>query len=178
MEPAAPKLSATGPVRSKTKRAVGGVGAVGVGSSSARKSAGGASGGDGSAAGDGGDRGDDDAAREQDRFLPVANMSRIMRRVLPPGGKVAKEAKDAVQEAVSEFISFITSEASDKCMTEKRKTINGDDVLWAMGTLGFADYVEPLRLYLARYRDTRGDVAMAVEVVQPTKATHSKGGRK
>jgi nuclear transcription Y subunit beta len=181
MEPvAAPKLSATGPVRSKSKRAVGGVGAVGVGSSGTRKSAGGASGGDGGAArdGDGGDRGDDDAAREQDRFLPVANMSRIMRRVLPPGGKVAKEAKDAVQEAVSEFISFITSEASDKCMTEKRKTINGDDVLWAMGTLGFADYVEPLRLYLSRYRDTRGDVAMAVEVAQPTKASHSKGGRK
>ncbi|KAF3955604.1 hypothetical protein CMV_019187, partial [Castanea mollissima] len=34
------------------------------------------------------------------------------------------------QECVSEFISFITSEASDKCQREKRKTINGDDLLW------------------------------------------------
>ena len=29
---------------------------------------------------------------------------------------------------MSEFISFITSEASDKCQREKRKTINGDDL--------------------------------------------------
>lgn len=37
------------------------------------------------------------------------------------------------------------SRASDKCQREKRKTINGDDLLWAMTTLGFDAYVEPLR---------------------------------
>ena len=72
--------------------------------------------------------------REQDRFLPIANISRILKRALPASAKVSKEAKEAVQESVSEFISFITSEASDKCQQEKRKTINGDDLLWAMGT--------------------------------------------
>ena len=66
-------------------------------------------------------------------------------------------AKEALQESVSEFISFITSEASDKCVKEKRKTINGDDVLWAMGTLGFEHYVEPLRVFLFRYREARQD---------------------
>lgn len=91
--------------------------------------------------------------REQDRFLPIANISRIMKRGLPPSAKVSKEAKETIQEAVSEFISFITSEASDKCQQEKRKTINGDDLLWAMGTLGFENYIEPLRIYLAKYRE-------------------------
>ena len=43
--------------------------------------------------------------------------------------------------------------ASDKCQREKRKTINGDDLLWAMGTLGFEEYVEPLNLYLHKYRE-------------------------
>ncbi|CAN6715272.1 unnamed protein product [Malus baccata var. baccata] len=43
--------------------------------------------------------------------------------------------------------------ASDKCQKEKRKTINGDDLLWAMATLGLEDYIEPLRIYLARYRE-------------------------
>lgn len=43
--------------------------------------------------------------------------------------------------------------ASDKCQKEKRKTINGDDLLWAMATLGFEDYIEPLKVYLARYRE-------------------------
>ncbi|KAL1815970.1 hypothetical protein ACET3Z_018544 [Daucus carota] len=91
--------------------------------------------------------------REQDRFLPIANISRIMKKGLPANGKIAKDAKETVQECVSEFISFITSEASDKCQREKRKTINGDDLLWAMATLGFEDYIEPLKVYLARYRE-------------------------
>jgi nuclear transcription Y subunit beta len=44
--------------------------------------------------------------------------------------------------------------ASDKCLKEKRKTINGDDLLAAMTTLGFDEYIEPLKLYLAKYRES------------------------
>lgn len=76
-----------------------------------------------------------------------------MKNALPPDAKIGKDSKEAVQEAVSEFISFVTSEASDKCMQEKRKTINGDDLLWAMSTLGFDKYVEPLKIYLSKYRE-------------------------
>lgn len=176
------------------------------------------------------------SVREQDRFLPIANISRIMKKALPPNAKIAKDAKETVQECVSEFISFITSEcdpaplagfctvavlpracagrprcvlastaqrggcgknhrahalhaltppnehtnlvlrclqthmfalcdrASDKCQREKRKTINGDDLLWAMSTLGFEEYVEPLKVYLAKFREVRlpwGMTAMA-----------------
>lgn len=94
----------------------------------------------------------------QDRYLPIANIARIMKNTLPENAKIAKDSKETVQECVSEFISFITSEASDKCLQEKRKTINGDDLLWAMSTLGFDKYVEPLKLYLNKYREAvRGD---------------------
>lgn len=58
-----------------------------------------------------------------------------------------------MQECVSEFISFITSEASDRCHMEKRKTINGEDILFAMSSLGFDNYVEPLKIYLQKYRE-------------------------
>ncbi|KAL6657621.1 hypothetical protein ACP70R_005401 [Stipagrostis hirtigluma subsp. patula] len=95
--------------------------------------------------------------REQDRFLPIANVSRIMKKALPANAKISKDAKETVQECVSEFISFITGEASDKCQREKRKTINGDDLLWAMTTLGFEDYVEPLKLYLHKFRELEGE---------------------
>ncbi|KAL1532795.1 Nuclear transcription factor Y subunit B-10 [Salvia divinorum] len=105
----------------------------------------------------GGDLSPKSSVREQDRFLPIANIGRIMKKGLPPNGKIAKDAKDTVQECVSEFISFVTSEASDKCQKEKRKTINGDDLLWAMATLGFEDYITPLKVYLARYRELEGD---------------------
>ncbi|NWW35024.1 NFYB factor, partial [Panurus biarmicus] len=63
------------------------------------------------------------------------------------------DAKECVQECVSEFISFITSEASERCHQEKRKTINGEDILFAMSTLGFDSYVEPLKLYLQKFRE-------------------------
>ncbi|CAK9294626.1 unnamed protein product [Gordionus sp. m RMFG-2023] len=92
--------------------------------------------------------------REQDRFLPIANIARIMKKSIPPSGKIAKDAKECIQECVSEFLSFITSEASDKCQLERRKTINGDDIIYAMGVLGFDPYIEPLKLYLSKYRDS------------------------
>lgn len=87
-----------------------------------------------------------------DPDLPIANISRIMKRSLPENAKIAKDAKECVQDCVSELISFITSEASDKCAAEKRKTINGDDILYAMRVLGFDNYEEVLRVYLSRYR--------------------------
>ena len=49
-------------------------------------------------------------AREFDRLLPIANISRIMKTALPENAKVAKDAKECIQECVSEFIAFITSE--------------------------------------------------------------------
>ncbi len=103
-------------------------------------------------------------------FAPVA---RIMKTALPENAKIAKEAKECMQECVSEFISFITSEgmstspsrlfdnclpkcrcaASEKCQQEKRKTVNGEDILFAMTSLGFENYAEALKIYLAKYRE-------------------------
>ncbi|CAI0428818.1 unnamed protein product [Linum tenue] len=80
-----------------------------------------------------------------------------MKKSLPANAKISKEAKETVQECVSEFISFVTGEASDKCQREKRKTVNGDDLLWAMTTLGFESYVGPLKVYLGKYRETEED---------------------
>lgn len=37
-------------------------------------------------------------------------VARIMKLALPENAKIAKEAKECMQECVSEFISFITSE--------------------------------------------------------------------
>lgn len=52
--------------------------------------------------------------------------------------------------------------ASDKCKSEKRKTINGDDLLYAMNALGFEKYVEPLRLFLSKYREVMGWLSPSV----------------
>ncbi|SGZ53768.1 CIC11C00000002367 [Sungouiella intermedia] len=91
--------------------------------------------------------------KEQDRYLPIANVARVMKLALPQQAKLSKESKECVQECVSEFISFITSQAIDRCTLEKRKTLNGEDILWAMFTLGFEHYAETLKIYLAKYRE-------------------------
>ena len=48
-------------------------------------------------------------------FAPVA---RIMKTALPENAKIAKEAKECMQECVSEFISFITSEGTSGRITK------------------------------------------------------------
>ena len=95
--------------------------------------------------------------KEQDRILPAANIGRIMKRMLPSDVKINKDTKDFVATCVSEFISFITSEAADKCLQEKRKTLNGEDIVWALHNMGMGEYVEPLRVYLTKYRESRAD---------------------
>ena len=92
---------------------------------------------------------------EYDRFLPVANIGRIIKTNLPKEVKLSKEAKETFQECVSEFISFITSEATDKCNQEKRKTINGEDIIFALSNLGFEHYNNILKTYLEKYREAQ-----------------------
>jgi hypothetical protein len=55
---------------------------------------------------------------------------------------------------VSEFIGFITSEASDRLLEEKRKTITGEDLIEAMRALGFEQYLAFLQNYLKKYRNS------------------------
>ncbi|KAF4393727.1 hypothetical protein G4B88_007713 [Cannabis sativa] len=82
---------------------------------------------------------------QDQRLLPIANVGRMMKQILPPNAKISKEAKETMQECVSEFVSFVTGEASEKCRRERRKTVNGDDVCWALAALGFDEYAGPLK---------------------------------
>ncbi|KAG0353017.1 Nuclear transcription factor Y subunit B-3 [Podila minutissima] len=93
-------------------------------------------------------------SKDQDRLLPIANVARIMKKSLPENAKISKDAKEVVQGCVSEFITFITSEAGQRCQQENRKTVNGDDILFAMKALGFENYATVLQEYLNKYRDS------------------------
>ncbi|KAK3199392.1 hypothetical protein Dsin_022807 [Dipteronia sinensis] len=96
---------------------------------------------------------------EQERQLPIANVGRIMKQILPPSAKISKEAKQTMQECATEFISFVTGEASDKCHKENRKTVNGDDICWALSALGFDNYAEAIVRYLHKYREAEREKA-------------------
>ena len=97
-----------------------------------------------------------------------ALVAQIMKMAL---AKIAKEAKECMQECVSEFIPFITSEgrlrckledklfgiadcliiASEKCHQEKRKTVNGEDI---------ENYANALKIFLSKYREVLEDQYM------------------
>uniref|UniRef100_A0A8C6U239 Nuclear transcription factor Y, beta a n=1 Tax=Neogobius melanostomus TaxID=47308 RepID=A0A8C6U239_9GOBI len=64
--------------------------------------------------------------REQDIYLPIANVARIMKNAVPQTGKIAKDAKECVQECVSEFISFITSEPLKLYLQKFREAMKGE----------------------------------------------------
>lgn len=84
--------------------------------------------------------------------LPISNISRLMKKALPKQAKISSASKELIQSCCIEFISFLTSEANEKCLLEKRKTINGDDILYAMKTLGFEEFEIVCRIWLSRYR--------------------------
>merc|ERR1712166_1523797 len=88
-----------------------------------------------------------------ERFLPIANINRIMKEALPKDTKISKEARECVQECVSEFIAFITCEACEITNIEKRKTINGEDILKAMTDLNFESYLSNLEYYNKKYKE-------------------------
>jgi hypothetical protein len=52
--------------------------------------------------------------------------------------------------------------ASEKCQQEKRKTVNGEDILFAMTSLGFENYAEALKIYLSKYREVWFAVSASV----------------
>jgi histone H3/H4 len=89
---------------------------------------------------------------EQDKLLPIANVARIMRAAVPKNAKISKEAKECMQDCVTEFVSFITSEAVDISQAQKLKTVGGEHILDAMTKLGFENYSEALQVHLAKYR--------------------------
>ncbi|XP_075082928.1 nuclear transcription factor Y subunit B-4-like [Nicotiana tabacum] len=93
------------------------------------------------------------AKREQDLHLPIANVTRIIRRILPQHAKVSDDAKEAIQELVSEFINHITNIANERCHREQRRTVTAEDVIWAMNKIGLTNYVGPLTLYLQKHRE-------------------------
>lgn len=90
--------------------------------------------------------------RPQDRLVPLANVARIMKEMIPDSAKISKDAKHCMQEIASEFISFVTSEASDRCALERRKTVTAEDILASLEALGFDNYATLLNVYFQKLK--------------------------
>ena len=88
------------------------------------------------------------AQGRRERLLPLSNLGRIMKRVLPHDAKVSKGSKEAMQEMAGEFICFVTSEANDLCKEDPqpgKKTLHGAHITGACANLDLAELVAPIR---------------------------------
>uniref|UniRef100_A0A453PGF9 Transcription factor CBF/NF-Y/archaeal histone domain-containing protein n=2 Tax=Aegilops tauschii subsp. strangulata TaxID=200361 RepID=A0A453PGF9_AEGTS len=104
----------------------------------------------------GGQRGEGDGenpAAEGGSALPMANVVRLMRRVLPSNVKIAETAKQLTHDCAVEFVGFVGGEASERARSEHRRTVAPEDFTWSCQSLGFDSYVQPMETYLRGYRE-------------------------
>lgn len=74
-------------------------------------------------------------------FLP-ATMTKIIKEMLPPDVRVARDAQDLLIECCVEFINLVSSESNEVCNREDKRTIAPEHVLKALEVLGFGEYIE------------------------------------
>ncbi|CAJ2642061.1 unnamed protein product [Trifolium pratense] len=82
------------------------------------------------------------AKSKEDASLPKATMTKIIKEMLPPDVRVARDTQDLLIECCVEFINLVSSESNEVCNREERRTIAPEHVLKALGVLGFGDYIE------------------------------------
>ncbi|XP_058782184.1 nuclear transcription factor Y subunit B-9-like [Vicia villosa] len=107
--------------------------------------------------------------RPEQNSLPLKNVTKIMRKGLPPHIKISDGAKEMAEQSASKFISMITKKATERCIRESRKILGAEDLLWAMMSLGYHNYFKSLSLYLERYRYSNGTRPMQLvcEIPKP-----------
>ncbi|CAL5374382.1 unnamed protein product [Camellia sinensis] len=79
---------------------------------------------------------------KEDASLPKATMTKIIKEMLPPDVRVARDAQDLLIECCVEFINLISSESNEVCSREEKRTIAPEHVLKALKVLGFGEYIE------------------------------------
>lgn len=74
---------------------------------------------------------------KEDASLPKATMTKIIKEMLPPDVRVARDAQDLLIECCVEFINLISSESNEVCSREEKRTIAPEHVLKALEVCSF-----------------------------------------
>ncbi|CAG0900852.1 unnamed protein product [Darwinula stevensoni] len=92
------------------------------------------------------------AEQPEDLNLPASVVNKIIKESLPDGVIVSKDAKIAVGRAASVFVLYAATSANQVVTSQKRKTMTGQDVLKAMDTMGFPEFINPLKEYFEVFK--------------------------
>ncbi|KAF8723762.1 hypothetical protein HU200_021735 [Digitaria exilis] len=94
-----------------------------------------------------------------------------MREAMPGNSKIAADAAEAMDKCVAEFTAVVTRAAREECRRDHRVIVTGDDLIVALGNLGFHDYVGPLNGYLLGYRESVGTMPRGWHTLRPPPET-------
>ncbi|XP_052183777.1 protein Dr1 homolog isoform X1 [Diospyros lotus] len=89
---------------------------------------------------------------KEDASLPKATMTKIIKEMLPPDVRVARDAQDLLIECCVEFINLISSESNEVCSREEKRTIAPEHVLKALEVLGFGEYIKEVHAAYEQHR--------------------------
>ncbi|KAL3322362.1 hypothetical protein AABB24_039806 [Solanum stoloniferum] len=89
---------------------------------------------------------------KEDASLPKATMTKIIKEMLPPDVRVARDTQDLLIDCCVEFINLISSESNEVCNREERRTIAPEHVLKALEVLGFGEYIEEVYAAYEQHR--------------------------
>ncbi|OII71996.1 CCAAT-box DNA binding protein subunit B [Cryptosporidium ubiquitum] len=87
-----------------------------------------------------------------DLSLPINNIGRMMKLSIPGSAKISRESKMLMQQISKDFIGCISSQAGEICTSNKRRVLNGEDIINALSSFGFGDYTGTLINYLNIWR--------------------------
>ncbi|EMS60245.1 Protein Dr1-like protein [Triticum urartu] len=69
---------------------------------------------------------------KEDVSLPKSTMTKIIKEMLPPDVRVARDTQDLLVECCVEFINLLSSESNDVCSRDDKKTIAPEHVIRAL----------------------------------------------
>ncbi|KAH3732089.1 nuclear transcription Y subunit beta [Pelomyxa schiedti] len=76
-------------------------------------------------------------------YLPHDNVYKVMKSVIPSKSvKISLDAKECMVQCATEFIAFVSSEASEQCSSACRKRLTPVDILSALEALGLESYIQ------------------------------------
>ncbi|KAI3630680.1 hypothetical protein MIR68_012115 [Amoeboaphelidium protococcarum] len=88
----------------------------------------------------------------EDLSLPKATISKLIADYLPDGVKCSQEARDVIQDCLTEFIHLLTTQANDVCSKSTKKVILPQHITEALEQLGFGTFNQELESLLDEHK--------------------------
>ncbi|XP_023767127.1 protein Dr1 homolog [Lactuca sativa] len=111
---------------------------------------------------------------KEDASLPKATMTKIIKEMLPPDVRVARDTQDLLIECCVEFINLISSESNEVCGREDRRTIAPEHVLKALEVLGFGEYIEEVYAAYEQHKLETMDTVRGVKCTNGAEMTEEE----